>query len=79
MGDGIDITAICAVVVGGIKMQGGKGNMAMCIMGVAVIQIITNVMDKLHYSTAIVSLVTGIVVILVLIIDKFTSSKDVTQ
>ena len=53
--------------------------MAMCIMGVAVIQIITNVMDKLHYSTAVVSLVTGIVVILVLILDRFTSAKDVTM
>lgn len=79
MGDGIDITAICAIVVGGVKMQGGRGNMAMCIMGVAVIQIITNVMDKLHYSTAVVSLVTGIVVILVLILDRFTSAKDVTM
>ncbi len=78
IGDGIDITAICAIVVGGVKMQGGRGNMAMCIMGVAVIQIITNVMDKLHYSTAVVSLVTGIVVIAVLILDRFTSAKDVT-
>ena len=79
MGDGIDITAICAIVVGGVKMQGGRGNMGMCLMGVAVIQIITNLMDKLHYSTAVVSLVTGIVVILVLILDKITSAKDVTM
>ena len=76
MGDGIDITAICAIVVGGVKMQGGRGNMGMCIMGVAVIQIITNLLDKLHYSTDVVSFVTGIVVIAVLILDRFTSSKD---
>ncbi len=75
MGDGIDIIAICAIVVGGVKMQGGKGGICMCIMGVAVIQIISNIMDKLHFSSAMISLVTGIIVILVLILDKLTSRK----
>ncbi|NLT13346.1 MAG: ABC transporter permease [Clostridiales bacterium] len=76
MGDGIDITAICAIVVGGVKMKGGKGNMLMCIMGVAVIQIIANLMDKLHFSSAMISLITGIIVVLVLILDKFTGRKE---
>ncbi len=74
MGDNLDIIAICSVVVGGVKMQGGKGNMAMCIMGVAIIQIINNVMTKLGMRTAMQALITGIVVILVLILDKFTTS-----
>ncbi len=74
MGDNLDIIAICSVVVGGVKMQGGKGNMAMTIMGVAIIQIINNVMTKLGMRTAMQALVTGIVVILVLVLDKFTSS-----
>lgn len=76
MGDGIDITAICAIVVGGVKMKGGKGSMLMCIMGVAVIQIISNVMDKLHFSSAMISLITGVIVVLVLILDKLTSRKE---
>ncbi len=74
MGDNLDIIAICSVVVGGVKMQGGKGNMAMCIMGVATIQIINNVMTKLGMRTAMQALITGIVVILVLMLDKFTTS-----
>jgi len=74
MGDGLDITAICAVVIGGVKMQGGKGNMGMCIIGVAIMQIINNVMLKLAFNSAMQSLVTGIIVIIVLIIDKFTSN-----
>ena len=74
MGDNLDIIAICSVVVGGVKMQGGKGNMAMTIMGVAIIQIINNVMTKLGMRTAMQALVTGIVVILVLVLDKFTSN-----
>lgn len=75
MGDNLDITAICAVVIGGVKMSGGKGNMAMCIMGVAVIQIINNVMIKLGLHSSMQALITGIVVILVLIMDKITSDK----
>lgn len=74
MGDNLDIIAICSVVVGGVKMQGGKGNMAMCIMGVAIIQIINNVMTKLGMRTAMQALVTGLVVILVLILDKVSSN-----
>lgn len=77
MGDGLDITAICAVVIGGIKMSGGKANMSMCIMGVAVIQIINNVMMKLGLHSSWQSLITGTVVILVLMLDKLTSRRTV--
>lgn len=76
MGDDLDITAICAVVIGGIKMSGGKGNMSMCIMGVAVIQIIKNVMIKLGLQSSMQALVTGVVMILVLILDRYTSKKS---
>ncbi|NTV89627.1 MAG: ABC transporter permease [Clostridiales bacterium] len=75
-GDNIDITAICAVVIGGVSMAGGKGSMAMCILGVGVIQIINNVMNKLGLHAAVQALVTGIVVIAVLIVDKYTSEKS---
>ncbi|MGI5970971.1 MAG: ABC transporter permease [Oscillospiraceae bacterium] len=75
LGDNLDITAICALVIGGVKMQGGKGNMGMVIMGVAVIQIINNVMTKLGLQSATQALVTGVVVVLVLIIDRFTAEK----
>jgi len=79
MGDGLDITAICAVVIGGVKMQGGKGNMGMCLMGVATMQIINNAMIKMGLHGSMQSLVTGIVVILVLILDKLTSKKAVNE
>jgi len=77
MGDGLDITAICAVVIGGVKMQGGKGNMAMCFMGVVTIQVINNAMIKIGLHSSMQSLITGIVVILVLVLDKLTSKKAV--
>ncbi len=75
-GDNIDITAICAVVIGGVSMAGGKGSMAMCILGVGVIQIINNAMNKMGLHAAAQALVTGIVVIAVLILDKYTSEKS---
>lgn len=74
-GDNIDITAICAVVIGGVSMTGGRGSMTMCILGVAVIQIINNVMNKLGFHAAVQALVTGLVVILVLIVDKYTRER----
>jgi ribose/xylose/arabinose/galactoside ABC-type transport system permease subunit len=73
MGDTIDITAICSVVIGGIKMNGGKGNMGMCILGVIIIQIINNLMIKLGLHSSMQALITGIIVVLILIINKLTA------
>jgi ribose transport system permease protein len=75
MGDNIDIIAICAVVIGGVRMTGGKGNMLMCASGVAVIQIINNAMIKLGLQTSMQALITGIIVISVLIINKLTGER----
>jgi ribose transport system permease protein len=75
MGDNIDITAICAVVIGGIKMTGGKGTMGMCLMGVAIIQIINNLMIKLGLHSSMQALITGIIVVLVLIVNKLTERQ----
>jgi ribose transport system permease protein len=77
MGDTIDITAICSVVIGGIKMNGGKGNMGMCILGVIIIQIVNNLMIKLGLHSSMQALITGIIVVLILIINKFTAPLKV--
>jgi len=64
------------VVIGGVSMLGGKGNMTMCVLGVAVLQIINNLMTKLGLHSSVQALVTGIVVIFVLIADRYTRSKE---
>jgi ribose transport system permease protein len=75
MGDNIDIIAICAVVIGGIAMTGGRGNMLMCILGVAIIQTINNLMIKLSLQSSMQALLTGVIVIAVLIVGRLTGGK----
>jgi ribose transport system permease protein len=75
MGDNIDIIAICAVVIGGIAMTGGRGNMLMCILGVAIIQTINNLMIKLSLQSSMQALLTGVIVIIVLIVGRLTGGK----
>jgi ribose/xylose/arabinose/galactoside ABC-type transport system permease subunit len=75
MGDNIDIIAICAVVIGGIAMTGGRGNMLMCILGVAIIQTINNLMIKLSLQSSAQALLTGVIVIAVLIVSRLTGGK----
>jgi ribose/xylose/arabinose/galactoside ABC-type transport system permease subunit len=75
MGDNIDIIAICAVVIGGIAMTGGRGNMLMCILGVAIIQTINNLMIKLSLQSSMQALLTGVIVIAVLIVSRLTGGK----
>ncbi|MDR2355246.1 MAG: ABC transporter permease [Clostridiales Family XIII bacterium] len=76
MGDNIDIVAICSVVIGGVRMTGGRGNMLMCATGVAIIQMINNAMIKIGLQTSVQALIMGIIVIIVLIINKITSGYE---
>lgn len=67
---------ISCCVIGGIKMSGGKGTAVHVLLGVFIMRVISNIMSAMYWNTAYVNLATGIVLIAVLIVDRFTSSKS---
>ena len=67
---------ISCCVIGGIKMSGGKGTAVHVLLGVLIMRIISNIMSAMYWNTAWVNLATGIVLIVVLIVDRFTSAKS---
>ena len=75
MGEGRDVFAVSACVIGGIKMAGGKGNMLNVLVGVLIMRIISTAMNLMLLPTAWVDFVSGVLLIVVLVIDKFTSVK----
>lgn len=75
LGEGRDVFAVSACVIGGIKMAGGKGNMLNVLVGILIMRIISTSMNLLLLPTAWVDFVSGALLILVLIIDRFTSTK----
>ncbi len=75
LGEGRDVFAISACVIGGIKMAGGKGTMLNVLIGILIMRMISTAMNLLLIPAAWVDFVSGMLLIVVLIIDRFTSGE----
>ena len=75
-GNSLATFPISCCVIGGIKMAGGKGTAVHILLGVLIMRAISTMMSVLFLSTDMVNLITGVLLIVVLIIDRFTSSKE---
>ncbi len=76
-GNSLATLTISCCVIGGIKMTGGKGTAVHVLLGVLIMRTISQMMTAMFLTTAWVSLITGLLLIAVLIIDRFTSVKSV--
>lgn len=74
-GNALGTFPISCCVIGGIKMSGGKGTAVHVFLGVLIMRVIQGIMSAMFWNADRVNLVTGILLIAVLIIDRFTSAK----
>lgn len=74
-GTALSTLPIACCVLGGIKMSGGKGTAIHILLGVLIMRVISQIMNVMHWQTAIVNFVTGALLILILLVDRFTSAK----
>lgn len=75
-GNALATFPISCCVIGGIKMAGGKGTALHILLGVLIMRAISTMMSVLFLSTDMVNLITGVLLVVVLIIDRFTSTKE---
>lgn len=73
MGDGAEMDAIAAVVLGGTSMNGGKGSISGTVIGVIVIGILKNGMNLLGIDSSWQYVVQGIVILIAVYIDFIKS------
>lgn len=76
-GNSLSTLPISCCVIGGIKMAGGKGTAVHVLLGVLIMRVISQMMTALFLPQAWVNLITGALLIVVLIIDRLTSNKEV--
>ena len=69
-GEAYDLMAITAVVIGGTSPAGGTGGILTTIIGVLIIGVLNNGMDLLNISGYLQKVVTGLVILLAVIIDR---------
>lgn len=73
MAQGMEFDVMTAVVLGGTSIYGGKGKLIRTLLGALVIGIINNGMTLLNVSTFFQMIVSGVVLILALALDRINS------
>ena len=74
-GQGYELDAVAAVIIGGASVNGGTGNIAGPILGAAIMGVLRNGLVLLSVSAYWQQAVLGIVIILAVTFDKLRSSK----
>jgi ribose/xylose/arabinose/galactoside ABC-type transport system permease subunit len=70
LGQGYELDAIAAVVIGGTSLMGGRGTLSGTVAGVLIISIVNNGLNLLGVSSYYQLLVRGLIVVLAVILDK---------
>lgn len=74
-GSGADMDAIAAVIIGGLSVAGGKGNVIGTLLGMMFFSVLANGMNLLSINTYAQSLVKGALVLIAVYIDVVRNSK----
>lgn len=74
-GEGAEMDAIAAVVVGGTSMSGGSGKIGGTVIGALIIGILNNGLNLLNVNSFWQDVVKGIVILLAVLIDYFRTNK----
>ncbi len=72
-GEGMELQSIAAVVVGGVALAGGSGNMLQAFYGVLVLGLLSNALNMAGVSSFLQVLVVGVVILLAVIVDRLRS------
>jgi ribose/xylose/arabinose/galactoside ABC-type transport system permease subunit len=70
MGQGYELDAIAAVVIGGTKLTGGVGTIAGTVLGALIIGVMNNGLDLLSVSSYWQQIVKGLIILLAVMIDR---------
>lgn len=75
-GDGYELDAIAAAVLGGTSLTGGIGNMWGTLAGVLIIGLLNNGMDMLNIQSYIQDIVQGVIIVAAVLIDVNTNRES---
>jgi ribose transport system permease protein len=70
-GNGYELNVVAAAVVGGASLSGGRGTALGAMLGALIIQMITTGINILHINQSYSQIITGTVVIVAVVLDKF--------
>ena len=74
-GDGVEMTAISAAVIGGASLDGGAGSVLGAVLGIILLNIVDNGLVLLHVSVYGQDLVSGLILLIAVTMDVFSNHK----
>lgn len=75
LGDGFEMDAITAAVIGGASLSGGQGGIWGTLIGAVIIGILNNALNLLNVNTNYQSIVTGVVVLIAVLFDRLIQTR----
>lgn len=69
-GEGYELDAIAATVIGGTNLDGGEGHLTGTIIGALIIAVLNNGLNLLNVSSYIQDIVIGLVIVLAVAVDR---------
>jgi ribose transport system permease protein len=70
LGEGLELQAIAAAVIGGMALAGGRGTLGGVILGVLVLGILQNGLDITNVSSFLQQVISGVVILAAVVIDS---------
>ena len=77
-GDGYELDAIAACVIGGVSLTGGEGSIVGTLLGVVLMGVIKNGLIQMGVGTYTQQIVIGLLIILVVLFDMINRNKQET-
>ena len=74
-GEGYEMDAIAAVVIGGTSLRGGEGKVLYTIIGALIIGMLNNILNLTNVSSYYQTIVKGIVILLAVLLDARSGGK----
>ena len=69
-GDGFEFNVVSAVVLGGVSLNGGKGNLSGAVLGVLILAVLTNMLTLMNVSSFYQQIARGAVILLAVWLDE---------
>lgn len=75
LGDGYEMQAITAAVIGGASLSGGRGGIWGTLIGAIIIGVLNNALNLLQVNSYYQNIVTGVVVLAAVLFDRFIQTR----